>query len=724
MGRTKVMIVICLLLILAAGLSHAADREYIQAKIFIDDFDQFLKVQKMGLDIVWTEKGSIDIITDSEELTQLQMLGFKTEIVHGDLVGFYQSRLPDKSMGGFKTFGEVSSDLFFQHLMFPDITTDRISIGQSLEGRDIWAIKISDNPDVDEDEPEVLITGTIHAREVICPHVLMYFINYLCENYGTDPRVTNIVDNREIWIVPVVNPDGHVHNELTNPSGGGMWRKNRRDNGDGTWGVDLNRNWGYMWGYDDIGSSPNGDDETYRGTGPFSEPETQVMRDFTYAHDFQISAYYHSCASVILWPMGWTPEPTPDEPLFYSLADTMAAFSQYGIGSGLIGYGTNGSSDDWYYGELQQISYTFEVGRRYSDGFWPDPSRIDSLCEENLEHNLLMAEFAGDLHSVFKPEPPVLTAPAEVVEGDPFTLDWLHDDTLNPAEYYELTEMQEPLTVTDVADNMDLWTGRGFEITDMFSGSNTFWSGMPARYLNYMQTKYPYLVQPNDSLKFSILYCINDGWDYGYVDISTDGGLTFASIPGNITTTGNPYDHNRGHGITGYTEEVWVDAAFDLSAYVGQEVYFRFSNEVFDVAWGCYGMVIDNVSPVAAFETVTSVAADLTDTTRTFTDYTEGTYYYMVRAEDDELQWGRYSNIAEVQVQAAYVCGDPNDDDAVNLLDVLYLIDHLYGDPIGPAPVPPESGDANADGSINLLDILYLIDFLYGVPQGPEPLCP
>ncbi len=726
MGRTKVLIVVCLSIILAAGIGYAADREYIQAKVFIDDFNQFPEIQKMGLDIIWIERGSIDIVTDSEELAELESLGFKTEIVHQDLVAFYQSRLPDKSMGGYKTYGEVTSDLMFQHLLYPDIVSERISIGQSLEGRDIWAIKISDNPDVDEDEPEVLYTGTIHAREVICPHVLQYFVDYLCENYGTDPRVTDLVDNREIWIVPVVNPDGHVYNELNNPSGGGMWRKNRRDNGDGTWGVDLNRNYGYMWGYDDIGSSPDGEDETYRGTGPFSEPETQVMRDFTYAHDFGLTVYYHSSASVILWPMGWTTEPTADEPLFYAIADTLAAFNHYGIGSGAIGYGTNGGSDDWQYGELGQLSYVIEVGRRYSDGFWPDPSRIDSLCEENLESNLLFAEYAADPHSVFSTEQPTLVAPEDVVEGDPITVDWSVEDTLNPAVQYSLLEMQNQATITDTGYNMDNWDPKGYVIINDYgyNSTNCFYSGTPVRYLNYLQSKYPYLVQPNDTLTFKIQYCINEGWDYGYVDVSTDGGRTFTPIPGNITTTNDPYAHTRGPGISGYTEEQWVDGIFDLSAFEGQEIYVRFSLENFDVAWACYGMLIDNISPITTFETIDVIADDIADTTYTFTGRTEGDYYYRVRPMDADGQWGRFSNIAGVSVKAAYLCGDPNDDEAVNLLDVLYLIDFVYGDPTGPAPIPPEAGDANADGSINLLDILYLIDFLYGVPPGPEPLCP
>src|SRR4029453_16587448 len=100
---------------------------------------------------------------------------------------------------------------------------------------------------------------------------LIYYMGYLLENYQNDSLVKNIVDNRELYIIPCLNPDGYLYNELTDPSGGGMWRKNRRDNLDGNFGVDLNRNYDLFWGYDDNGSSPNTFSETYRGIFPASE---------------------------------------------------------------------------------------------------------------------------------------------------------------------------------------------------------------------------------------------------------------------------------------------------------------------------------------------------------------------------------------------------------------------------------------------------------------------
>src|SRR5690606_8892087 len=131
--------------------------------------------------------------------------------------------------------------------------------------------------------------GAIHAREVITPEVLIYIMRYLTNNYGIDPQVTYLVDNRELFFSTVVNPDGYYYDEVIEPDGGGLWRKNRRNNGDGSYGIDLNRNFGYQWGYDDEGSSPDGSDETYRGASAFSEPETQRLRDFMISRNFVIA---------------------------------------------------------------------------------------------------------------------------------------------------------------------------------------------------------------------------------------------------------------------------------------------------------------------------------------------------------------------------------------------------------------------------------------------------
>src|SRR5690606_38361948 len=126
------------------------------------------------------------------------------------------------------------------------------------------------DPDTDQGKPEVFYNSLHHAREPASLSQVVYYMWHLLETYGTDPETTYLLDNTEMYFVPCVNPDGYVHNETTDPNGGGMWRKNRRDNGDGTFGIDLNRNYGHFWGLDDTGSSPNPESDVYRGPSAFS----------------------------------------------------------------------------------------------------------------------------------------------------------------------------------------------------------------------------------------------------------------------------------------------------------------------------------------------------------------------------------------------------------------------------------------------------------------------
>ena len=183
------------------------------------------------------------------------------------------------------TYSEMITHLDTIHSLYPGITTAKFSIGTSIEGRTIWAMKVSDNPGTDENEPEVGFDGLTHAREPITVNVLIETIYELCENYGTDPELTFLVDNREIFFIPVLNPDGYVYNEQTYPGGGGMWRKNRHAPVGGCYGVDLNRNYPYQWG--GSGSSPDPCDETYRGaTRPAPSPRSRRCMNFVNDREF------------------------------------------------------------------------------------------------------------------------------------------------------------------------------------------------------------------------------------------------------------------------------------------------------------------------------------------------------------------------------------------------------------------------------------------------------
>ncbi|MEM1358925.1 MAG: M14 family metallopeptidase, partial [Bacteroidota bacterium] len=302
----------------------------------------------------------------------------------------------DGSMGGYLTYDELLATLDSMAAKYPNLITPKTQIDNfsSNEGRPIYFLRLSDNPLIEEeDEPELLYTALHHAREPNSLAQMIFYIWYLLENYGTDPEVTYLVDNTELYFIPCINPDGYVYNELTDPSGGGFWRKNRRQNTDGSVGVDLNRNYGFEWGYDDFGSSPTPGAETFRGTEAFSEPETQAVRQLCITHDFRITLNYHTFGNLLIYPWGFEDGPTPDQPTFRAFGEAMTRENEYFAGTGLetVGYTVNGDSDDWMYGDSLSkpriFSLTPEVGPR----FWPTPGEIDQLNKACMKQNLVAA---------------------------------------------------------------------------------------------------------------------------------------------------------------------------------------------------------------------------------------------------------------------------------------------------------------------------------------------
>jgi len=366
---------------------------------------------------------------------QLQTLKAQTATLYTTPSNFHYG-----SMGGYLTFAEVVAELDNMRTLYPNLISVRQSIGNSLESRQIWMVKISDNPDVDETEQEILYTGLHHAREPQGMTTVIYFMWYMLENYGSDPTVTNLVDNRELYFVPVVNPDGYVYNQQTNPNGGGMWRKNRRNNGNGTFGVDLNRNYGYQWGYNNSGSSPTPSSETYRGTAAFSEPETQVMRDFALGRQFRMANNYHSYGNYLIFPWGYIANfYTPDHSVFVAWGQDMTQFNNYtdGTANQTVGYTVNGEANDWLYGEQTQkgkvFGFTTEVGTG-SDGFWPSQSRIIPLADENIYPNLVLAAGVTDFTA-----PVISNVQATNVTGNSALITWATDENSNSVVEYGLT---------------------------------------------------------------------------------------------------------------------------------------------------------------------------------------------------------------------------------------------------------------------------------------------
>ena len=656
----------------------AADLPGMQVRIFVDSRADWLQVKNLHLDEICQGEDYIDVFINKLQLDEINNLGLRTETIHADLKAFYKARL-DKSadnMGGYPTLLEINNYIDSIIGARPDIVSAKQVIGLTIENRIMWAFKISDNPNIDEDEPEVLYTAAIHAREVITPLILMYFIDHLLNNYDSDPDIQNLVDNRELWFIMPLNPDGYYRNEVISPDGGGMWRKNRRDNGDGSYGVDLNRNYAYQWGLDDIGSSPVTYYDDYRGTAPFSEPETQYVRDFIIAHDFVITLYYHSYSNLVLYPWGYNGNPTPDHEIFDAIGDSIYVRNGYGYGPDAL-YIVNGYSDDWGYGEQtlknKNFAFSIEAGTN-EDGFWPPTNRIPALVSENLSPNLFIAEIAEKVYRLKAPLPPTLVLPSSFDTAD-YRVEWTHSDSTNPAVAYELVEMKDYQTVLDSANDFSYLTSEGFTVNlDRYhSTSSSFYSGSGNNLYCKLKMTNSMMVEPGDSLKFWTYYDIEEGWDYAYVEVSTDQ-VTYVSIPGNITTTTNPNGGNRGNGITGFSNG-WVEGRFDLSTYVGQEIFIRLTYKT-DSYYSEEGVYFDDIAPVVHYTVETVLASDIVDTFYQVTSRPSGIYYYKVRAEDADNQWSVFSGVKMTEVASSYICVDSDGD--------------YYGDPGNPGNTCPD----------------------------------
>jgi hypothetical protein len=378
------------------------------------------------------EGAALELAASCEQIAALDASGVRYDVAVVDLEAFYASRLgpaPDApprfgawlspafgsgSIGGYYTFAEVASVLDQIHAAYPALTTAKASLGTSVEGRALWMLKISDNPGVDEGEPEVRLDALHHAREPEGMQSTLWFALYLLESYATDPLARYLVDEREIFVVPVVNPDGYVYNQTTNPGGGGMWRKNRRNNGGGVFGVDLNRNYADHWGWDNTGSSPTASSDTYRGPSAASEPEVQAMQAFIQARQFASALSIHTYGALWLYPFGYAQVYPANNAQYAEVSSLATELNHYEVGPpSFILYLANGVTCDYDHDVEGTLSWSPELGSS-SDGFWPPTARIVPLAEENLLAEQRTALAAGAWVRVLS------RSASEVGDGDGF----------------------------------------------------------------------------------------------------------------------------------------------------------------------------------------------------------------------------------------------------------------------------------------------------------------
>lgn len=316
------------------------------------------------------------------------------------------------SYAGSLTLDEALAELDAMRSLYPNLITARAATASetTLEGRTVYYVKISDNPDIDEDEPETLYNSLIHAREISSLMNQLYYMWYLLENYDSDPGIKNLVDNHELYFIPILNPDGYQFNIDNNPNGGGLQRKNRRVTsgcGGDNDGVDLNRNSGYFWNNGGASSNPCAQD--YRGTGPFSEPESRIVRDFVLSRDFKVALDHHAFSNILYHSYSSLGASTGREDEFSQYGHDMSFYNRYAYGA-VTQTGppvASGSHIDWLLGGTipdgtgstgsgkNIIAFSPENGSSAEGGFYPSPSNILPIAQRAMRVNLLAGYYSG-----------------------------------------------------------------------------------------------------------------------------------------------------------------------------------------------------------------------------------------------------------------------------------------------------------------------------------------
>lgn len=377
--------------------------------------------------------------TSKEERSQIANFGMSIEAVRSDSVwGFaHQKEIQSLTQSGYKilgnydleigrgghengfgfppkdsrfhTYQQLNEDMNQLHLKYPDITQLK-SIGKSIEGRDLWAFHINTSKislqSGESGKPGIVFMGNHHAREHVSLEIPLMLTHYLLEHQN-DPKIKQLLDSRDIWIIPCVNPDGAEYDVSKNRYL--WWRKNRRKNQDGTFGVDLNRNYGFHWGTG--GSEQEPSSEVYRGTEAFSEPETQAIRDFVRSlPNTKILLSFHTFSELILYPWGYQYDAvtsSKDNAVFTQMAKTMANWNHYKPIQSSELYISSGDTTDWAYGELGIFAFTFELSPNsmFNGGFYPGAKILDKVFQDNLAPCLYLMEMAGNPYQALETEP-------------------------------------------------------------------------------------------------------------------------------------------------------------------------------------------------------------------------------------------------------------------------------------------------------------------------------
>ena len=669
----KIVLIFMAALVISSATAYgqdSADKMLIRVDISDPAAAERLAHIGYGLDVAAYRPGEYaDIVILPDQLWRIAGAG----LVYKVLMSSPRDVTPYSGKAAYHTYDGIRAELKQIAADHPAITRlDTLTV--AAQGGKVWCLKISDNPAVsDNSRHGILIMGNHHAREWMTPEICLYLANYLTNNYnpaGTD-SISTLIKTREIYIAPLVNPDGFIYDNGGNYGTGVMWRKNRRQNSPTVYGVDLNRGYdgsvdgdirGAWGGSVNPYTSPDSSNDVFYGFSPSGEPEQQAVMKLVKEHNIVLSISYHTYSELVLWPLGYvdsTVKRAPDSlELRYFGQQSAARIKKYRsvqsyspMQSSAL-YPTTGDSDGWIYGygltQLGRVIFPYCV--EADTAFYTPPSHIDSVCPQTLKGFMYLALRTDSLVSTTSPPPvlpPTFNPPSFPLKGKATNTVALSWNLLNPASnpsVYELQEMTGFNAATDTVGasaipNISL-NGFVSSTVRMYSGSRSYYSAVSNQYnIASITTTSPYPVSSaSDSFSF-YSYQAMTTFDRIWVEISTDGRQwdLLGKLYGNVLS--------------------WTRRAFaiDPAKYLDRSVFFRI-RLVGDGLTATDGIYIDDVKPVAAYSTAVSLSNSITIPSYVVGQRTVGeTYYYRVRGYNGKRSWGDWSQLKKVLVYPSAV---------------------------------------------------------------------
>jgi len=348
-------LIVLSLLILCLGTS--ANKTPIRlVQIEISDHSEVYSLNRLDMTIVDAGSNFVNALVNDQEIGIIERAGYRVRILIEDYQAYKNSIF---ERGFYRTYTQVYSVLDSFVTTYANIC--RLdTIGFSVQGRAIWAMRVTDNPQTEENEPEIRLAGNIHGDEHIGTEITLFFLRHILTNYASNPGVQSLINNNEIWIVPTINPDGKVANTRRNANN-----------------VDLNRDCGFMW--DAWGGSP----------GPSSQIENQVMMQHLEENSISLEYNYHSAAQYVNYPWDYHMADPPDSQHIISLSEIYADSSNLIAINGYDWYQVTGSMQDYATGTSGALAWTIETLEPTGS------SAIDQICYGNRAALLDICARAG-----------------------------------------------------------------------------------------------------------------------------------------------------------------------------------------------------------------------------------------------------------------------------------------------------------------------------------------